>query len=124
MALNPDIATTPPTPPMPSVIPFRKRQRTPAEELLELVLAECFDVTWSKGDRSWRYCVRPGKYAGEWYCQVWLGDKSQHRGEVTNEYGRVRRLRAEFFREMRELEVDGWSISAGADPRPRTPLGR
>lgn len=100
-------------------IPFRRRPRTQFEQLRELVLSECLDVTWSKGERSWRFWIRPGKYPGEWYCQVWIGDKTQHRGEVTADDLRVHRLKAEYFREMRELELDGWVISAGTDPRLR-----
>lgn len=82
------------------------------------MLAECLDITLTKGDRRRRYWIRPGKAEGEWYCQVWFGD-SQHRGEATFEWQRVHRFKAEYFREIDELELDGWQISAGIDPRPR-----
>lgn len=104
---------------MPEALPFRRRPRGHIEQLRELVRSECLDVTWSKGDRGWRFWIRPGKALGEWYCQVWLGAETQHRGEATMDRMRVHRLKGEYFREMAELETDGWTISAGADPRPK-----
>lgn len=98
-------------------LPFRRPPITRAEQVRARVLEQCLDVTLTKVERLRRYWIRPGRTEGEWYCQVWYGD-TQHRGAITDDWQQVHRLKAEYFREMGELEQDGWAISAGVDPRP------
>jgi len=83
------------------------------------VLEQCLDVTLTKGERTRRYWIRPGRLEGQWYCQVWFGDGVQHRGDTTDDAYLVHRVKAEYFREIDELERDGWAITSGVDPRPR-----
>lgn len=92
---------------MPDPLPFRRPPHTRAD-IRAHVERHCLDITLTKGDRLRRYWIRPGKQEGEWYCQVWHGTQTQHRGEATTELYRVQRLKAEYFREMIELECDGW----------------
>lgn len=100
---------------MAALVPFHRRPRTSDEQLRELVRSQCLDVTLAKEDRTRRFWIRPGKQAGEWYCQVWFGAQTQHRGEITSELLRVQRLKGEYFREMAELETDGWTRNEDRD---------
>lgn len=95
---------------MVDVRPFARRSAPPA--------APVVDVTFASGARTRRFSIRPAVQPGEWFCQVWIGE-SQHRGIATAD---VQRVKAEYFREMDELERDGWTIAAGHDPRPTTEI--
>jgi hypothetical protein len=99
-------------------ISFRAPRLTPAAQLRRRVLEQCLDVTLAKEGRTRRYWIRPGKAEGQWYCQVWFGDRTQHRGDTTDDWLLVQRVKAEYCREIDELERDGWIIADGIDPRP------
>src|SRR5688572_6163904 len=73
-----------------------------------LIARESMDVTLTKGDRLRRYWIRPGKHHEEWYCQVWFSADLQHRGDIVVGLVPMQRVKAQYEREIGELERDGW----------------
>jgi hypothetical protein len=74
-----------------------------------LIAYESMDVTLTKSDRMRRFWIRPGKSQHQWYCQVWFSTTHQHRGDIVVGMSAMHRLKAQYLREIAELELDGWS---------------
>lgn len=88
----------------------RLRKATMATGLSPALIArESIDVRLVKGDRTRRYWIRPGRAQDEWFCQVWFSDTLQHRGDSVIGWQAMHRLKAQYLREIAELERDGWS---------------
>lgn len=88
-----------------TLVPFPSRPTVQAR----LTDPAC-DIELTNGERTRRYHIRNENDL--WYCQVWFGRQTQHRGAIAD-FITAQRTFAEYHREISELLLDGWLVTKG-----------